>query len=144
MCDAKRVGENVNRGLPRSQHPTLPRDTCVAVRLYKVPMVEKTSGIFAHRFNFIWEKQVGAGADQKYMFRYSYSGTYAMSAAFRPGVEAYARPDDHAYQAEPIVAGAWHSRQPCVRGARRAAGLQNRLTYCFVEIRFDVAIGCAY
>jgi hypothetical protein len=28
--------KNVNRGLPRSQHPTLPRDTCVAVRLHKV------------------------------------------------------------------------------------------------------------
>ncbi len=72
------------------------------------PLIEKTSGRFAHRFNFIWEKQVGAGADQRYMFRYSYSGTYAMSAAFRPGVEAYGRPDDHAYQAGPIVAGEWH------------------------------------
>lgn len=72
------------------------------------PLVEKTVGRFTHRFNAIWEKQVGAGAGGKYEFRYSYSGTYAVSAAFRPGVEAYARLADRAYQAGPIVAGEWH------------------------------------
>lgn len=72
------------------------------------PLFEKSSGRFAHRVNFIWEKQLGSGSDPKYLFRYSYSGTYAVSAAFRPGVEAYGRPDDHAYQAGPIVAGEWH------------------------------------
>lgn len=72
------------------------------------PLVEKAVGRFSHRFNAIWEKQVGAGADSKYEFRYSYSGTYAVSTAFRPGIEVYARPADHAYQAGPVVAGEWH------------------------------------
>jgi len=72
------------------------------------PLVEKTAGRFTHRLNAIWEKEVGAGAGGKYEFRYSYSGTYAVSAAFRPGIEAYARPADRAYQAGPIVAGEWH------------------------------------
>ncbi|MDE2290056.1 MAG: hypothetical protein KGK15_17480 [Burkholderiales bacterium] len=72
------------------------------------PLVEKTVGRLTNRFNFIWEKEVGAGASGKYMFRYSYSGTYAVSAAFRPGIEAYGRPGDHAYQAGPVVSGEWH------------------------------------
>lgn len=72
------------------------------------PLIEKSVGRFAHRLNLIWEKQVGSGSDPKYFFRYSYSGTYAVSAAFRPGIEAYGRPGDHAYQAGPIVAGEWH------------------------------------
>lgn len=72
------------------------------------PLLEKTVGRFTHTANLIWEKQVGAGAAGKYEFRYSYSGTYAMSKAFRPGLEAYGRPADHAYQAGPIVAGEWH------------------------------------
>ena len=72
------------------------------------PLVEKTVGRFTHRFNAIWEKQVGAGAAGKYALRYSYSSTYAVSAAFRPGMEVYARPADRAYQAGPIVAGEWH------------------------------------
>jgi hypothetical protein len=72
------------------------------------PLIEKTAGRFAHRVNFIWEKEVGTGASGKYAFRYSYSGTYAVSQAFRPGLEAYGRPGDHAYQAGPIVAGERH------------------------------------
>ena len=72
------------------------------------PLVEKTTGRFAQTFNFIWEKQVRAGASGKYEFRYTYSGTYTVSAALRPGLEAYARSSDHAYQAGPIVAGEWH------------------------------------
>lgn len=72
------------------------------------PLVEKTVGRFTHRVNLIWEKQVGAGASGASMFRYSYSGTYAVSAALRPGIEAYGRPGDRAYQAGPIVAGEWH------------------------------------
>ena len=72
------------------------------------PLIEKTSGRFAHRVNLLWEKQVGAGASGTYAFRYSYSGTYSVSEAFRPGLEAYGRRADHAYQAGPIVAGEWH------------------------------------
>jgi len=72
------------------------------------PLIEKTSGRFAHIVNLIWEKQVGAGAAGNYGFRYSYSGTYTVSQAFRPGLEAYGRRADHAYQAGPIAAGEWH------------------------------------
>lgn len=71
------------------------------------PLVEKQVGRFTHRANLIWEKQVGVGATGKYEFRYSYSGTYDLFKAFRPGIEAYGRPGDHAYQAGPIVAGEW-------------------------------------
>jgi hypothetical protein len=72
------------------------------------PLIEKTAGRFTHRANLIWEKEVGSGAGGKYEFRYSYSGTYTVSQAFRPGLEAYGRPGDHAYQAGPIVAGEHH------------------------------------
>ena len=72
------------------------------------PLLEKHSGKFTGKVNLIWEKEVGANASDKYMFRSSYSGTYTISAGFRPGVEAYVRPDDHAYQVGPIAAGEWH------------------------------------
>lgn len=72
------------------------------------PLLEKTVGRFTHVANLIWEKQVGAGASGKYEFRYSYSGTYTVTSALRPGLEAYGRPTDHAYQTGPIVAGEWH------------------------------------
>jgi hypothetical protein len=72
------------------------------------PLLEFTSGRIAHIVNLIWEKQVGAGADGKYALRYSYSGTYALSQALRPGLEAYVRPADRAYQAGPILAGEFH------------------------------------
>lgn len=72
------------------------------------PLIEKTDGRFTHTLNLIWEKQLGAGAAGKYEFRYSYQGTYTVSSAFRPGIEAYGRPSDHAYQVGPVVAGDWY------------------------------------
>jgi len=72
------------------------------------PLIEKAAGRFTHIVNLIWEKEVGSGATRNYEFRYSYSGTYAVSQAFRPGLEAYGRPGDHAYQAGPIIAGERH------------------------------------
>jgi hypothetical protein len=72
------------------------------------PLLEATYGRFAHIVNLICEKEVGAGAGARYEFRYSYSGTYAVSKAFRPGLEFYGRPNDRAYQIGPIVAGEWH------------------------------------
>jgi hypothetical protein len=72
------------------------------------PLIEKTAGRFTHIVNLIWEKEVGSGAGGNYEFRYSYSGTYAVSQAFRPGLEAYGRPGDHAYQAGPILSGEHH------------------------------------
>lgn len=77
-------------------------------RLEFGPLFEKTSGRFDHRLNLIWEKEIGAGASRHYEFRYSYAGTYALSEAFQPGIEFYGRPDDHAYQAGPVVHGEWH------------------------------------
>ncbi|HUX74269.1 MAG TPA: hypothetical protein VMV25_10315 [Steroidobacteraceae bacterium] len=72
------------------------------------PLIETRLGRFAHTVNLIWEKQVGAGAGGQYQLRYSYSGSYVVSQAFRPGLEAYGRPADRAYQAGPVVAGEWH------------------------------------
>lgn len=72
------------------------------------PLIEKAAGRFTHIVNLIWEKPVLAGASSKYEFRYSYQGTYALTAALRPGVEFYGRPSDRAYQAGPVVAGEWH------------------------------------
>ncbi len=72
------------------------------------PLIEKTAGRFTHTANLIWEKEVGSGADRHYAFRCSYSGTYAVSQAFRPGIEAYGRPGDRAYQAGPIATGERH------------------------------------
>lgn len=89
------------------------------------PLIEKTVGRFDHRINLIWEREVGGGASHKTEFRYSYAGTYAVTSAFRPGIEAYGRPDDHAYQAGPILAGEWHV--PNSRGN--------------VEYRFGVLLG---
>jgi len=72
------------------------------------PLIEKDVGRFTHTLNLIWEKQLGAGAAGKYEFRYSYQGTYTVSSVFRPGIEAYGRPADHAYQAGPVIAGDWY------------------------------------
>ena len=72
------------------------------------PLLEKTIGPFDHRVNLIWEKEIGAGASPHYEFRYSYYGTYSLSAIFQPGIEFYGRPDDRAYQIGPIAHGEWH------------------------------------
>ena len=77
-------------------------------RLEFGPLLEKTFGRFDHRLNLIWEKEIGAGASRHYEFRYTYSGTYAVSAPVQPGIEFYGRPDDHAYQIGPVVHGEWH------------------------------------
>jgi high-affinity iron transporter len=73
------------------------------------PLLETTAERFTHVVNLLWEKELGAGARRDYKFRYSYSGTYSISPALRPGFEAYGRPVDHAYQAGPILAGERHS-----------------------------------
>lgn len=71
-------------------------------------LVEKSVGRFDHVVNLILEREVGRGAEHKIEHRYSYRGTYAFSSALRPGIEAYARPDDHAWQVGPVVTGDWH------------------------------------
>lgn len=77
-------------------------------RLEFGPLFEKTFGRFDHRLNLIWEKEIGAGASRRYEFRYSYSGTYAVSGLFQPGIEFYGRPADRAYQIGPILHGEWN------------------------------------
>ena len=77
-------------------------------RLEFGPLFEKTFGRFDHRLNLIWEKEIGAGASRHYEFRYTYSGTYALSGPFQPGIEFYGRPDDRAYQIGPVAHGEWH------------------------------------
>lgn len=72
------------------------------------PLFEKAVGRFDHRINLIWERKIGAGAPRGTEFRYSYAGSYAVSRAFRPGIEAYGREADNAYHAGPTVSGEWH------------------------------------
>ena len=87
------------------EHNTLP-DSVDAVEFG--PLITKHVNRFTHTLNLIWEKEIGSGASSNYALRYSYSGTYTLSSAFRPGLETYLRPDDHAYQAGPIATGEWH------------------------------------
>lgn len=69
------------------------------------PLFEKRSGRVEQRLNMIWEKQIGHGASGKYEFRTAYSIGYRYSAAFKPGLEAYYRPDDNASQLGPVISG---------------------------------------
>ena len=57
----------------------------------------------------IWEKGVGSNARGQYAFRSSYSISYRLKDAFAPGVEAYYRPADNAYQLGPVFQGELHS-----------------------------------
>ena len=69
------------------------------------PLFEKRTGDIDHRFNMIWEKEVGGGASRHYEFRASYAATYRISAMLQPGVEAYYRPDDDSHQLGPALNG---------------------------------------
>lgn len=73
------------------------------------PLLEKSSGRIDQRLNLIWEKQIGAGAGDQYEFRSAYSVNYRVTTGFRPGVEAYYRPDDHARQLGPVISGEIYS-----------------------------------
>ena len=77
-------------------------------RLEFGPLFERTFGRFDHRLNLIWEKELGDRASRRYEFRYSYSGTYALSGPLQPGLEFYGRPADRAYQIGPIAHGEWN------------------------------------
>ena len=72
------------------------------------PLFETMSGHIDQRLNFIWEKQIGGGASGAYPFRAAYSISYnihADKATYSPGIEAYYRPNDNAYQIGPLFAG---------------------------------------
>jgi len=77
------------------------------------PLFEKLSGHIDQRLNLIWEKQVGSGASGAYAFRSAYSITYninAGSVTYSPGIEAYYRPNDNAYQIGPVFSGELRSK----------------------------------
>jgi hypothetical protein len=69
------------------------------------PLFEKHTGPVGQRLNFIWEKQVGGGADRHYEFRATYAVSYEFTSQFKPGLEAYYRPSDTARQVGPALSG---------------------------------------
>jgi hypothetical protein len=72
------------------------------------PLLEKMSGHIDQQLNLILEKQVGGGASGAYVFRSAYSISYNIhsdKATYSPGIEAYYRPGDNAYQFGPIFSG---------------------------------------
>ncbi len=68
------------------------------------PLLERRDGRVVNVLNLIWEKQI-APASSNYEFRTAYSLRYQWRPALQPGFETYIRPDDHAYQAGPVVYG---------------------------------------
>ena len=69
------------------------------------PLLEHRDRRLVNVLNLIWEKQVGPAASGEYAFRAAYSVRYQWKSALQPGLETYFRPDDHAYQAGPVVYG---------------------------------------
>jgi hypothetical protein len=77
------------------------------------PLLEKMSGHINQRLNFIFTKQIGAGADNTYSLRSAYSVGYNINAGratYTPGIEVYIRPADNAYQIGPVFSGELRSR----------------------------------
>jgi hypothetical protein len=76
------------------------------------PLFEKLSGHIDQRLNLIWVKPVGAGDSGSNEFRSSYSISYNIhynKATFSPGIEAYSRPSDNAYQIGPVFYGEYRT-----------------------------------
>ena len=69
------------------------------------PLFEKRNDRFDQRLNFIWEKELGGGAERKYEFRASYALTYEIRQWLAPGFEAYYRPNDDSRQIGPALYG---------------------------------------
>lgn len=69
------------------------------------PLLERQDDRFRQRLNFIWEKEVGAGAGRQYAFRGTYLVTYSFTPAVAPGFEAYYRPADSSHQLGPALYG---------------------------------------
>jgi hypothetical protein len=69
------------------------------------PLFEKRNGRYVQKLNFIWEKQIGSGAENIYEFRTDYSLSYQVRQWFAPGAEIYLRPHDNAYQIGPVLYG---------------------------------------
>jgi hypothetical protein len=72
------------------------------------PLLEKLSGHIDQRLNLIWQRTLGSGDSGSSEFRSSYSIRYNIDynkARFSPGIEAYYRPGDNAYQVGPVLYG---------------------------------------
>lgn len=69
------------------------------------PLLEKHTGPLTQRLNFVWEKQLGGGAEGKYEFRTTYAAIYDLNRHLSPAVEAYYRPADDSRQIGPAVYG---------------------------------------
>jgi len=69
------------------------------------PLFEKRSAHIDQRLNFVWEKQIGGGAELKYEFRATYSAGYEVDTRLAPGFEAYYRPADDSRQFGPALNG---------------------------------------
>lgn len=72
------------------------------------PLFEKLSGHINQRLNLIWVTPVGGGYNTPNEFRSAYSISYNIhynKATFSPGIEAYYRPFDNAYQIGPVLYG---------------------------------------
>jgi hypothetical protein len=72
------------------------------------PLFEKKTGRVVQRLNLICENQIGGVKSGKNVFRSSYSISYKINTAFAPGIEAYYRPNDNAYQIGPALYGEFH------------------------------------
>lgn len=84
------------------EYKSIPGETSV---LEFGPLFEKHNGRLRQRLNFIWEKQLGGGADGRYAFRGTYLATWSFSSALAPGFEAYYRPADDSRQIGPALYG---------------------------------------
>jgi hypothetical protein len=73
------------------------------------PLFEKRTGRIDQRLNFIWEKELGSGADRHYEFRGGYAASYSFDPIVAVGFEAYYRPDDVAHQIGPTLSGEFAS-----------------------------------
>ena len=73
------------------------------------PLFEKRNGRIDQRLNFIWEKELGGGADHHYEFRGGYAASYSFNPMIAVGFEAYYRPDDEAHQIGPTINGEFAS-----------------------------------
>lgn len=76
------------------------------------PLFEKLSGHINQRLNLIWSMPVGGGYSGLDQFRSSYSISYNIhynKATFSPGIEAYSRPSDNAYQIGPVFYGEYRT-----------------------------------
>lgn len=72
------------------------------------PLFEKLSGHINQRLNLLWVTPVGGGYNTPNEFRSAYSISYNIhynKATFSPGIEAYYRPFDNAYQIGPVLYG---------------------------------------